>query len=853
MDMRSHLGSANRMAAMKTLCLLIAVALCVALPSVTAAIEKPAGSDIDEQVKRAEDLFEQGKAAEAKRICESLLNSLPDRPSAQRGAALNVMSKVAAAAGDYDRAIAFAQQSAASFEEIGDANGQAHALNNKGIAELETGTYAVAEKDLQQALAVSRKTKDLENQVQVLNNLGSAYYFRGSYAEATSDYEAALRLVNDNISASWSGYWLQITKFNQATLLQRLGRYASALRTYREVESSSAALSRGDRAHLYANLGTLYRRLGDGYKALDAYRIAQKLYSEQHDADGEIGVLKNAGIAYALDLDDLTRAASIFRSVLVLAEKTKNRREQMQGHLYLGETFLRSHDLPQARTQFGAAQILANELNTVEDQWKCLYGLGRIEALSGDVVDAEHDYRQAIALIESTRSQLQLSALRSDFFADKREAYDALISILFKKGDASEVFLFMEKSRARTFQDRMEANSGAVEILPGLDPVRANLPPETALLEFWTSENQIGLVWCTRESAGLRLKQLSPGQQQRIQDALRMLPGNLASADGASLDAVLPDDWSVPSGVKHLFIVPDGWISYVPFDVLHAAGTSKRLLETYDISYLPSAALLRRNRAERHLYGPWTHELAAFGDPITEPALGGEASGLQQLPFSSQEIEDISRLTRGRSQLFLQQGDLKKTFRSGAGNHAFLLHVSTHAFADGNNPENSRLLFSPENDEGGPSYVFLREIYDLDLSYVRLATISACDTERGKIIRGEGVQAFSRALLSAGVDASVTTLWRVDDRSTAEFMKQFYFFLMKENQPKAEALRLAKLKFLRSKSKLADPSVWAAFVLNGDGITPIPRVISWSELAAATTVLIFVLAAFPLVHHWKRR
>jgi CHAT domain-containing protein len=70
---------------------------------------------------------------------------------------------------------------------------------------------------------------------------------------------------------------------------------------------------------------------------------------------------------------------------------------------------------------------------------------------------------------------------------------------------------------------------------------------------------------------------------------------------------------------------------------------------------------------------------------------------------------------------------------------------------------------------GHPDYLFLRELYDLNLNGVRLATISACDTERGKIIRGEGVQAFSRALLSAGAASSLTTLWRVDDELTAEF------------------------------------------------------------------------------------
>jgi CHAT domain-containing protein len=137
----------------------------------------------------------------------------------------------------------------------------------------------------------------------------------------------------------------------------------------------------------------------------------------------------------------------------------------------------------------------------------------------------------------------------------------------------------------------------------------------------------------------------------------------------------------------------------------------------------------------------------------------------------------------------------------------------------------------------------LRELYDLDLTGVDLATISACDTERGKIIRGEGVQAFSRALLSAGAKTSVTTLWRVDDKVTAEFMQQFYYFLLIGKNPKAEALRLAKLKFLHAGSNLGRPEVWAAFVLNGDGLAPIPVRFSWTDLGVAVAGLAALLMA----------
>jgi CHAT domain-containing protein len=166
------------------------------------------------------------------------------------------------------------------------------------------------------------------------------------------------------------------------------------------------------------------------------------------------------------------------------------------------------------------------------------------------------------------------------------------------------------------------------------------------------------------------------------------------------------------------------------------------------------------------------------------------------------------------------------------------------------NPERSRLLFSPDEPGQPNNFLFLKELYDLDLRGVSLATLSACDTERGRLIPGEGIQAFSRALLAAGSRSALTTLWRVPDQPTADFMKTFYFFLLKKHKSKAEALRLTKLEFLRSGTELSDPRFWAAFVLNGDGTEPVPRFIPWQALFSP----LLVLAALALViSQWKRR
>jgi tetratricopeptide (TPR) repeat protein len=820
----------------------VALTLLVLASHAFAATGLPPSTETDQQIERASKLFEEGHSLGARKIYESLLPALRSRaPSSQLGFVLNAMSKIVAADGNYSDSIQLAEQSAQVYRQIGDVGGESHALNNKAIAKLQNGSYPGARQDLEQALVLSRSGHDPENEAQVLNNLGSAYYFPGSYSEAQQYYDQAMNLVDQNAATKWSDYWRQITSFNQATLFQRLGRYEKALQIYRQVEESSKNLTPSDHAHLYANLGALYRRLGDPYKALDTYKAAQRLYELEHDVGGELTVLKNIGIVYALDLEDLARAREIFNSAIVLAAKTKNRREEMQSHLYLGEIRFRSHELLGARAEFERSRTLAVELGTTEEQWKSFYGLGKIEETSGNSGAAEGNYRQAIEIIEKTRMQLQLSALRLEFFADKREAYDALISLLLQKGDAAAAFSVLEKSRARNFQDRLDAHSREPRPSPlVLQQARAALAPETALMEYWTSGDRIGLVWCTQQADGMMLKRLSAEDMARVRKALDATSNGLSGNWTDQLEVfrtLLPDNLRFLDGIRHVIIVPDGWISYVPFDLLNAGqGFQSLLIEQYDITYLPTAALLRRPHSPQpKLWFPWTYELAAFGDPMVssgkEQGAGDlQQAGAQRLPFSAQEIRSIAQLVHGGSELFLQQRDLKRLFLSSSVNNALLLHVSTHAFADGESPENSRLLFSPATSIGVPDYVFLRELYELNLERVRLATISACETERGKMIRGEGVQAFSRALLSAGAASSLTTLWRVDDELTAEFMKHFYYQALSEHKPKAEALRLAKLECLRSHSRLSDPSLWAAFVLNGDGATPLPSILSWPEL-----------------------
>jgi len=151
--------------------------------------------------------------------------------------------------------------------------------------------------------------------------------------------------------------------------------------------------------------------------------------------------------------------------------------------------------------------------------------------------------------------------------------------------------------------------------------------------------------------------------------------------------------------------------------------------------------------------------------------------------------------------------------------------------------EQSRILFSAESKNAAADYLFLKEAYDLPLTGVELAVLSACDTERGKPLPGEGIESFSRAFLAAGAQTTVTTLWRVPDQTTAAFMRLYYHHLQR-GESRAAALRLTKLRFLTAGGPTANPHYWAPFVLTGDGLRPVSTAVRWRSVVLWLAVVL---------------
>jgi CHAT domain-containing protein/tetratricopeptide (TPR) repeat protein len=235
-------------------------------------------------------------------------------------------------------------------------------------------------------------------------------------------------------------------------------------------------------------------------------------------------------------------------------------------------------------------------------------------------------------------------------------------------------------------------------------------------------------------------------------------------------------------------------------------------------------------------------------------ARAGAAPRFDALPETAQEVGSIAELFRGahprdaRTELLENAAASKEALLARAPSATFL-HLATHGFFA---PAKSVLTredmlfdssasagdaFSFEREVRGfapmtlcglalsgankgrtfgsaaPGVITAEELGTLDLARCELGVLSACDTNVGERIAGQGIASFQKALHAAGVRTVVTSLWRVPDQATHELMVAFYRNLWIEKLPKAESLWKAKEALRAERAPLRD---WAAWVLSGD-------------------------------------
>ena len=661
---------------------------------------------------------------------------------------------------------------------------------------------------------------------------------------------------------------------NQASLAQRdLGNLSESL------VLSSKALDRArksgdsvETANILINLGLIQRELGAPTKALESLSRASAIADSLDNSVLRRDVLFSTAGVYG-DTKDHARALTCLEKAIALDQVSGNGNKIAMdlGNIGMTKVALGDRD---GMTALRRSIVMAESLQTQSILWVGMLNLADAYEVFGDLDSARVLNQRTIQVMES----IEIGDLGEDekaaFLESCAFVYEAQTNVLGKlaakepgQGHELEAWTVAEQGKSRALLDMLNDSTSVsaslqrtwrdVGLGASMDVVRRDiLKSDTdVILEYAIGDSGSYLWAITKKSVVLhRLP-----EKQVIQDTCRLLrraldedPGRLRgraplAAQATSLSwrdvsaklygMVLAPAAAALNGAGRVVIVPDGALHYIPFELLLADGsaTASYTLQGKTVVYAPSAGVLahlsklKPRQAPKSFLGVGDPDFAGkpapetvSAAPVTEAAFRSGVPGtgeirLPSLPHTREEIVDISHsFKKGDATVLL--GDEARESRleePGFLSQFSILHFATHGLTNERFPKQCCLALSAPADSSTDGYLKAGEIYGLALN-ADLVVLSACETGKGKMVRGEGVMGLPRAFLYAGTRNVVVSLWSVSDEGTAELMKAFYREMVEKRRNPGEALARAKEEMLQT-DRWRHPFYWAGFVLVGPG------------------------------------
>lgn len=279
---------------------------------------------------------------------------------------------------------------------------------------------------------------------------------------------------------------------------------------------------------------------------------------------------------------------------------------------------------------------------------------------------------------------------------------------------------------------------------------------------------------------------------------------------------------------ERVLIIPSGVLFNLNFDILsnrplaaYTDFTTHSLLAQHELSYHYSLWLLDVKKQEK-IPGSYVAFAPGFVDQMKEKylcAIQGDSLSLDQAylsllpqPFTVDLAQKTASLFNGKT--FVHEQSTPEVFRNQAGNHK-IIHIATHAESNNVSPAFSRLIFAKSDRPEEDNAVYAHEIYNTDLK-ANLTVLTACETGKPVYKPGEGMISLAHAFQYSGSESLLTSLWRIDEKSSMEITDYFYTFLS-SGMAKDKALKQAKLKYIaQTRGRTLSPQYWAGLVLIGN-------------------------------------
>ncbi|MFN2514930.1 MAG: tetratricopeptide repeat protein [Pyrinomonadaceae bacterium] len=810
-------------------------------------------------------------------------------------ASLNNLAGLHQAKGDYVRAEPLYQKALAIQEKANgpDSPSVAITLDNLGRLYHEKGDYARAESLYKRALAIDEKALGPEapDIATILNNLALLYQEKRNYQEAEPLLRRALAMREKALSPDHPEVATALD--NLAVIHYEKGDFELAeplTQRALEIRQKAFGPNHPDVARTLNNIAAIKEKKGETEKAEALYQravsILETRFGPQHPTLAV--ALENLALFYSAAedasraTDYLTRANDIWEHniALVLAIGSEEQKRLYMSTLTSSTDGTVSLHLDSARNDMRAAMLA---LTTI------LRRKGRaLDAMADEIATLRrHLNPEGKALLEqlaNARSELANLVLygvgRTDEAAHKAAAAKLESEVERLEAAVSE--------RSKEFRVQSEVVT--------IERVQKLIPTDAALVEL-ISYHPYNLKAKTRDerhgaaryAAYLLRSSGDPswvdlGEAAPIDDgvadlrrALKDPQNENAKQAGRALDErVMRPIRTILGNTFRLLISPDGTLNLIPFAAL-VDEKNQYLIESYAITYLTSGRDLLRMQVRL----PSRQPPVVIANPLFDatPPNGQTIQVAQRVP--ARRSADLSRATfsplpgtAGEAQalaailprakvltgVHATEGSLKQL------SSPDILHVATHGFFLPDQPQASAaktrglgiglarksgvvrnenpLLRSGialaganarQSREAEDGVLTALEAAGLDLWGTKLVVLSACETGVGEIKTGDGVYGLRRALVLAGAESQVMSLWQVSDAATRDLMVTYYKRL-ESGEGRSEALRQVQLEMLRGTRPSEDgknrslrvekkkttsqsrshPFYWASFIPIGD-------------------------------------
>ena len=287
---------------------------------------------------------------------------------------------------------------------------------------------------------------------------------------------------------------------------------------------------------------------------------------------------------------------------------------------------------------------------------------------------------------------------------------------------------------------------------------------------------------------------------------------------------------ALPKEANELFFQNEGVFINLNPDGFKSNSTQKYLIEDYEIHTINSSYSFNNldsnvNFENALFIGNPKFQIEKTTVKNTSIVSNNTRGSLSPLPNTEKEVIEVSKqlnILNIKTNCLLQNDATEENLNRLSSSFD-LIHIATHGFYKDDGSDkinqydfglyltgaldyiNKNQLKSQMIDEG---IVYAPEIELLNLSKTKLVVLSACETGFGRQSK-IGKISLSSSFIMAGTKNILSTLWKIDDKVTMEFINEFYKKLLQLKNIKS-ALRQTQLEFLE---KYKSPYYWAPFML----------------------------------------